>query len=152
MQAARQYYAFDVAPGFWDGLIHHANQGNLLSIDRVKHEIEKGNDALADWARGDFAPAFRTTSRDDVAALYKQVMAWVASQAQFFDAAKEEFAEGADGWLVAYAMAEGLVVVTQEVPNPNIKRKVPIPNVCQQFNFVPIDTFEMMRRLQIKLR
>ena len=152
MQAARQYYAFDVAPGFWDGLIHHATQGDLLSIDKVKHELMRGNDALADWARDDFSNAFVTTARDDVAALYKEVMECVAGNVRYFDAVKAEFADGADGWLVAYARAEKTtLLVTQEQLRPDIKRRVPITNVCQYFKMEWIDTFEMLRRLGVSL-
>lgn len=48
MTAARSYYAFDVAPAFWDGLVREASNGRLLSIDRVKDEIQRGRDDLVD--------------------------------------------------------------------------------------------------------
>ena len=153
MQAARQYYAFDFAPGFWEALVEHASQGRIRSIDWVKRELEKGNDALADWAKGDFATAFATTARDEVAARYGEIMRWVASQTQYADSAKTDFADGADGWLVAYAkVEEKTVVVTQEPLRPDIKWRIPVPNVCQNFGVLWTDTFEMLRRLQIKLK
>ena len=40
MEAARRYYAFDIAPPFWESLVHHAANGRLESIDRVKQELE----------------------------------------------------------------------------------------------------------------
>ncbi|MER3425446.1 MAG: DUF4411 domain-containing protein, partial [Nitrospiraceae bacterium] len=58
---------------------------------------------------------------------------------------------GADGWLVADAKVNSCVVVTQEVFDPVIKRKVPIPNMCQALSVPYIDTFDMMRRLGIRL-
>jgi len=64
--------------------------------------------------------------------------------------AKDEFAGGADGWLVAYAISTGYTAVTQEVLAPYVKKKVPIPNVCQHFNVTCIDTFEMMRKLGMR--
>ena len=153
MQAARQYYAFDFAPGFWESLVEQASQGRIRSIDWVKSELEKGNDALADWVNGVFASAFVTTARNEVAARYGEIMRWVVSQNQYADSAKTEFADGADGWLVAYAMVEEkTVIVTQEPLRPDIKRRIPIPNVCQNFGVLWIDTFEMIRRLQIRLR
>jgi hypothetical protein len=78
-------------------------------------------------------------------------MTWVQGQDQFSDAAKADFARGADGWLVAYAKAKGCIVVTLETINPDIKRKVPIPNVCQVFGVQFVDTFEMLRRLGVQL-
>lgn len=35
IEAARRYYAFDLAPAFWRALIKHAIQGRVLSIDRI---------------------------------------------------------------------------------------------------------------------
>ena len=64
--------------------------------------------------------------------------------------AKTEFASGADGWLIAYAKVNDCVLVTQEVLRPNVKNKVPIPNVCRAFSVPYIDTFEMIRALGIK--
>ena len=56
----------------------------------------------------------------------------------------------ADGWLVAYAQAHNLTLVTQEVRNPDIKKRVPIPNVCEQFNVNFINTFDMLRQLGVR--
>jgi len=150
IEAARRYYAFDLAPRFWELLIQLAESGQIESIDRVRQELERGNDDLTKWASSEFHQAFASTDDQDVIASYGGIIQWVTSQPQFLDAAKAEFANGADGWLVAYAKARGRVVVTQEVPNPEVRRKVPIPNVCQAFNVAFVDTFEMLRRLGVR--
>lgn len=72
---------------------------------------------------------------------------WVYSQSQFMDAAKTEFAAGADGWVVAYAAVNGLTVVTHERYAPDAKRKVHMPNVCLEFDVEYVDTFSMLRDL-----
>jgi hypothetical protein len=151
MTAARSYYAFDVAPAFWECLVRQASNGRLMSIDRVKDEIQRGKDDLVEWANGTFHPWFASTVQDDVIAVYREIMTWVQEQRQFFDYAKEEFARGADGWLVAYAKAKGCVVVTNETFQPSIRRKVKIPNVCQAFGIPCINTFEMLRAVGIRL-
>lgn len=148
--AKNLYYAFDLAPGFWNSLIHLAGNGRILSIDYVKEELEKGKDQLAQWAKNDFAHAFISTDEEDVQETYREIMTWVQGQGQFSDAAKADFARGADGWLVAYAKAKGSIVVTLETINPGIKWKVPIPNVCQAFGVQFVDTFEMLRRLGVQ--
>lgn len=51
---------------------------------------------------------------------------------------------------MAYAVAKGRVVVTHEVPKIDIKRKVPIPNVCEPFNVRYVDTFVMLRELGVR--
>jgi hypothetical protein len=133
MTAARSYYAFDVAPAFWDGLVREASNGRLLSIDRVKEEIQRGKDDLVKWANGAFGPWFARTAEEDVIAAYRDIMSWAQGQSQFTDYAKDEFARGADGWLVAFAKAKGYVVVTNEKFEAAVRRRVKIPNACKGF-------------------
>ena len=125
IEAARRYYAFDLAPKFWESLVHHAANGRIQSIDRVKKELERGKDKLATWATSQFSDEFASTDEEDVTESYTEVMGWVQAQDQFSDAAKADFASGADGWLVAYPKSKRHIFVTHEVLNPSIKRKVP---------------------------
>src|SRR3972149_10604896 len=133
IQAARRYYAFDLAPKFWDSLVAHAANGRIQSIDRVKHESERGNDPLADWVKGSFWHAFASTDDTDIFQSFSEIMTWVNGQRQFSDAAKSDFATIADGWLIAYAKVKSYVLVTHELLIPRVKSKIPIPNVCQIF-------------------
>lgn len=150
IEAARRYYALDLAPRFWASLVQHATAGRVMSIDRVQQELGRGKDELASWANGRFASAFMRTDAPDVLDGYRELMEWVQTQDQFSDAAKAEFASKADGWLVAYARANGCVVVTQEVLNREVKRKVPIPNLCDAFDVGWVDTFAMLRNLGVR--
>jgi hypothetical protein len=150
IEAARRYYAFDLAPRFWEILVEQAAIGQVHSVDKVKNELERGNDELSDWASNNFSEAFASTDKDKVTQSYGEIINWVNAQTQFKSAAKAEFAQAADGWVVAYAKAKKLIVVTHEVPAPDAKRKVPIPNVCQAFKIPFVDTFEMLRRLGVQ--
>ena len=153
MEAARRYYAFDIAPGFWQALIQHAQAGTVLSIDRVKREIDKGNDDLKNWANYDFHSWFASTNDLEVIEAYARVMQWANEQTQFIDAAKSEFAgtDNADAWLVAYALAKGCVLITHEQPARDAKARIPLPNVCQAFGIPYVDTFQMLRTLGVRL-
>lgn len=73
-----------------------------------------------------------------------------AAGADFTDAAKAEFAGGADGWLVAYGAVHDLIVVTHETHQANQRRKVKVPNACEQFGVEWLDTFEMLRQLEVQ--
>jgi len=150
IEAARRYYAFDLHTPFWDILNEHAENGVIECIDRVKDELGKEGDELGKWAYGSFSHAFRSTDQEDVINSYGKVMTWMQGQSQYSDAAKTEFAGGADGWLVAYAVAKGRTVVTHEVAAPEARRRVPIPNVCEQFHVRYVDTFEMLRELAVR--
>ena len=75
---------------------------------------------------------------------------WVQTNQQFQPQAKEKFARVADAWVAAYAKVNNRVVVTQEVYSENVKKRVPLPNVCQQFGVKCCDTFEMLHTLEVR--
>jgi predicted nucleic acid-binding protein len=150
IEAARRYYAFDLAPPFWESLVQHAAKGRICSIDRVKQELERGKDELAEWATSQFNDAFASTDEEDVIESYSEVISWVQAQGQFLDAAKADFAAVADGWIVAYAKTKEYIVVTHELPAADARKKVPIPNVCEALGVTYVDTFAMLRELGVR--
>jgi hypothetical protein len=58
---------------------------------------------------------------------------------------------GADPWLIAYAKTHDCCVVTQESYKDGVRKQVPIPNVCLEFEVQWVDTFGMMRRLAVAI-
>ncbi len=151
IEAHRTYYGFDLCPGFWNALrLHHAAK-RVFSIDRVRMELAQGKDALSDWARDKAAETFfKRTASQHVAGAFGTLMNWVQNEPRFTVEAKAEFAAAADGWVIAYAIANGLFVVTHEEYAPEVKRRVPIPNVCLEFGVHYCNTFEMLRELKVQ--
>ncbi len=147
--AHHDYYAPDLCPGFWECLQHYCNAGRLLSIDRVRDEIT-GPELLVQWMTQIPASIFVPTDEQRVVDSFGEMMAWVQGNDQFLIEAKEEFARVADGWLAAYASEYDVVVVTNEAFNPNVRRKVPLPNLCLQFGIRCIDTYSMLRELGVR--
>ena len=152
IQAARQYYAFDIAPIFWNELKHHAGGQRVCSIDKVKDELSRQKDELAKWAGKHFHTAFEPTDNDDVLDQYQKLIRWVHRQDQYHESAIYEFAQDhvADAWLIAYAKSKGHILVTHETLSPQSKNRIPIPNVCEAFGIEYCDTFDMMRSLEVK--
>ena len=150
IEAHRRYYSFELAPGFWSLLVEANQAGRVTSIDRVQTELEKGKDVLAAWA-GDHDEIFSSTNDDATIAAYSQVMEWVQAQPQFRDAAKAAFAAGADGWLIAFALAHGYTVVTHEQASAAARNRVPMPNVCQAVKAAWTDPFTMLRAIGLRL-
>ena len=148
IEAHRRYYAFDICPGFWDSLAHYCRAHRLWSIDRVLEELRESNDPLSDWVKAAPEELFVSTREEAIYNRYAEIIAWVDSN-EFLEHAKAEFARGADGWLIAYALVHDGVIVTHEEYASRVKRKVPIPNVCKQFNVEYTDTFKMIRELDI---
>jgi hypothetical protein len=155
VQAHRRHYAFEICPGFWDFAIHHHQTTRIISIDRVRDEIAAGDaDALETWVRRT-APRtlFASTADPKVTASFMAMVRWVQTQQQFKREAKEQFAQVADGWLVAYAKThDHHIVVTHEEFSPDAKKRVPLPNVCRQFGVEYIDPFTMLKTLKARFQ
>jgi hypothetical protein len=155
IQAHRVYYALDIAPAFWNFLKTSADENALLSIDRVFDEILKGKDELTNWASKEFSTAFADSKKDpNILQKYANIMQWANNQTQYTQNAKDEFAraENADAWVIAYSLTYDFTIVTQEVLDENIKRKIPIPNVSKAFNIRYINTFTLLRELKFQFK
>ena len=147
--AHRSYYTFNLCPGFWDCLIHFFSAGRILTIDRVRDELVGYNDELSDWVENLPAGWFVPSLGEAVTDAYRESMSWVYANDQFYRQAKDEFSRGADGWLVAYARAHSCTLVTLETYQQNVRRRVPLPNVCDQFGVARMNTFEMLNELGV---
>jgi hypothetical protein len=151
IEAHKRYYSLDLCPGFWEAVVRQHRANRIFSIDRVKKEIDDGKDLLTEWMQQE-APdtLFKRTDIAAVVGQFGKMVAWVQGESQYKQEAKAEFATVADGWLIACAKTEGLIVVSEEMYNRDVKKKVPIPNVCRQFDVEYINTFDMLRELKIQ--
>ncbi|MGI8676169.1 MAG: DUF4411 family protein [Nocardioidaceae bacterium] len=151
IEANRLYYGFDIAPGFWTWLADPSLAGQVASIDAVKDEITAGTGDLVDWARA--CPAgFWLTDTEDMLTAMRELAAWATDPArQYRQQAIDEFLDSADFKLIAYAMASGATVVTREQPAPDSKKKIKIPDVCNDFGVAWSDPFSVYRTLGMRL-
>jgi hypothetical protein len=160
IEAKNRYYRFSLCPGYWQALLVHHNANRVFSIDKVRDELvrthkEPGEgpreDDLGNWAKNDVPETFFCKTQDKVVAdAFRHMITWVNSESQFKPAAKAEFASAADGWLIAYAKVNGLIVVTHEAPAPDAQNRVPMPNVCIEFDVDCVNTFEMLEELKVE--
>lgn len=148
IEARNRHYGFDICPGFWSSLIAQHEANRVYSIDRIANELKEQDDEVKEWVEKQ-APNtfFKKTEDQAVIDKFREMMNWVYSQQQFKDEAKSEFASVADGWLLAYASVNGLIIVTHEQFAPAARRSIPIPNVCVEFEIAYVNTFEMLRAL-----
>lgn len=91
IQAHRFHYPIDVASGFWNKVRQLAEEGRIISIDKVKKELYDKNDALEDWCRNNLPDDFfRDTSA--IMDAYGQVTIWAVSRSgQYLQNALNEF-------------------------------------------------------------
>jgi len=151
IQAHRVSYPLDVAFSFWNKVKQLADDGKIISIDKVKQEIYQNEDALKQWCVTNLPRDFFKDTAT-VMASYGQVAAWAASQSShYLQNALAEFlhADEADAYIVAYVLADTnrRIVVTQEISEPNRRSKVKIPDACNALNVRFVNVIDMFRQL-----
>lgn len=150
----RSYYPFDFAPSFWNFLIEEVQKGALISIDKVKEEIVRGEDQLANWFSHNISEHCIKTDSIGILQAYQVLVNHISNSKLYNQKAKNEFmqADNADTWLLAYCLnaqktEKDVCLVTLEELNPTVKKRVPIPNVCEDFNIDYCNLFTLIRRL-----
>lgn len=144
--AAKQtYYSFAAFPGFWEWLSTCLNEGRVATVERVGKEITTGDDddELTTWAAAQ--PGLDLLPDEATVASLQELAEWAMAHAGYWDAAKTEFLDSADYFLVAQAHALTATVVTFEGSHPDSKRKIYIPEACEHLDVPCIDTFELIR-------
>jgi hypothetical protein len=151
IQAHRVNYPLDVAFSFWNKVKKLAEEGKIISIDKVKNEIFDKNDALEEWCKSNLPEDFFKDSAEVVDS-YGQISTWAISKSDhYMQNALNEFldADEADAFIVAYALADpnNRIIVTQEISEPNRKNKVKIPDACDALHVQFVNTMDMFRQL-----
>ncbi len=161
----RSYYAFDITPSYWQKLNAAAEKRVFVIIDRVYEEIlhskrvpEENEDELSLWLRTEFKGEIVSTRNDSrVVTAYAEIVHTMTNteprKSHYKPSAKNEFAraENADPWLVAYAYVHNCRIVTYEVFQPETKKKIKIPNVCEQYGVKTLSLHDFMRTTRIFL-
>lgn len=141
--AKRLHYGFDFCPAFWDWLVVQNQAANVFSIERVGTEVATGADDLSVWADA-LGAAFFLPPDQPMLASFGQVSTWTMGQA-YAPRAVDLFAQGADSYFVAHALAHRMTVVTHEKAESS-KNIVKIPNACVALGVPVVSPFEMLRR------
>jgi hypothetical protein len=144
---------------FWNFLEDKAKQGQIASIDKVKIEILKGEDNLSEWFNRLFEVHCLSTQNSSTFAVYGSIVQHINASNRYSTIAKDEFmqASNADTWLLAHCLSKqkegkSITLVTGEVSNSNIKKRVPIPNVCEDFNINYCNCFELIKALNFRFK
>jgi hypothetical protein len=140
----------DIVPGFWRKIVELDRRGLLISVDKVRDEMVSYNDALSTWITTELSASFFKDTAT-ILAQYAHMTAWAMAHPSYNTAAKAEFCDDkvADAWICAYALAHhpNMILLTHEKSEPDIKRKVKIPEVCVQFGMTYLNTIQMFRQL-----
>lgn len=151
IQAHRFYYPLDVVPSFWEKVKDLAHRRKIVSIDKVKREIYCNNDGLTDWCKENLPDTFFADSTA-VIEHYAKVSAWANSKKQYTSGALSNFlsTDAADAWIVAYGLAlpNERTIVTYEKSAPDARKRIKIPEPCNDLGLAFVDTISMLRALK----
>jgi Domain of unknown function (DUF4411) len=149
--AKNTYYGTDFAPGFWDWISQDFAANELRSTAAVYDELLAQDDELTAWARRMPDEFWLDETDEDVPSL-REIATWaMGGEPRFNQQARTDFLATADYRLVAQAHSGGHVVVTHEVPQPEGKKKIKIPDVCAAYAVDQREPFGLFRELGLKL-
>lgn len=144
IQASNAYYPFERVPKFWTFLSQQLEAGVIKAPKIVWQEITAGDDLLAQWVQQRREKGLCVSASKSVQAHIGTISAHVVEKYKPHQA--NEFLVGGDAWVIAHAIDDDGIVVTQESPRSH-KAKVKIPTVCKALNVRCIDTFAMLKEL-----
>lgn len=127
---AKNELPMDVYPSFWQALSQLAANGSFKSIKKVEDEIRKGKDELVDWIDNNLPKDFFIKENNETLVSLSTVSQWTMMNMTYTSAAKNDFANVADSWIIAEALSQSVTVVTYETPDPMCRKRVKIPDVC----------------------
>jgi len=139
----------DVWPTFWERLSGLIMSGDIFTSEKVRDEIDRGNDELTVWMRDNTTERFYIKVNADVIEQYCVTMNWARHNHAFKDSAISAYADAADAYLVATAAAMHMTLVTNEVSSPNSRSRVKIPDACLAIGVRCCDLNTMLRELGV---
>lgn len=147
--ASKNMYPIDIFPSFWNTLLDKATNKEFCLTEEVVEELNRGNDQLKDWLNNNI-DCFEILKSNNQKLIdeYSLIIQSVVDNDNYYQSAKDEFASIADSWLIAHAKNNNYIIVTQEKLNINSKKRIMIPNVCNEFNIEYIDIVQFMRECQ----
>lgn len=146
-------------PSFWETFEDEIKTGNIVLLDMVKTEIDKGQDELKKWV-SDREHDFEICNHvePEIILKYAEVMQYIQECGFYNEKGLNEWAQNevADPWLIAAAAAKGYKLITfeQSAGSLNVKNKsgrVKIPDVAKHFDVEVHSLYHMMRQLKIKI-
>ena len=141
----------NIWPTFWARFREMVNSGEIFTSVTVKEEIDKGKDELTEWLKINAPKAFYLSLDADIMAQYAIVQNWARSSSVYNPQALNTFANVADAYLVATASAKQMTLVTYESSNPNSKKRVMIPDVCNAIGVRYCDLNTVLKELGVTI-
>ena len=148
IESKNSFYAFDICPGFWNWL---KSSESLRSIERVKEELNAGEDELKTWVNSNLPNSFFLREDRSIQELYSEIASYVMALPKDYKLpGKLNFLAGADGWLIAAARSLNYTIITHEKYDASRRNKILIPNIAEHYQVRCIDIFSALREMKVQ--
>lgn len=151
IDAARDYYALDMVPGFWSWLLEMGTRGSVKIPLEVYEEITPMEKLFKEWIGSAGTKASLLLDGEVDPSLLQLVLA-----KGYGDELTEDELEtvGRDPFLIAYALKrpDATTIVTSEASKPKKTRaNRHVPDVCTSLNVLHCRLFHMTRALGFRV-
>jgi hypothetical protein len=151
IEAHQRSYPINMAESFWNWMSLRVREGTIVCPRMVYQEIAENTDRrdlLSQWFQARRNMGLCISSSKDV---QKEVGIINRHVFENYKAPHGSlFANGGDSWVIAHALIDHGVVVTQESNlHPNAL-KPRIPDICKHFNVPFMDRLQMLKKLNAK--
>ncbi len=109
---------------------------------------------MAVWFKANFQDYCISSQTQTIVKAYQTLVQHVNASTIYNQKAKDEFMQvtNADAWLLAHCVAaqnggNSVCLITAEVFSQQSKKRVPIPNICKDFNVDYCNCFDLLRTL-----
>lgn len=148
--AKQNHYRLKTFPSFWALLKKQGTSTHkVLSIAAVMRELEPRKDELCTWAKACPKSMFVSELDQPTIATAATIATWTNAQKNYTAGAKAKFLSIADYWLVSHAKAHSMTLVTHELPSPESKARVLIPDVCNAHGVTYCTPWQMLEDLSV---
>ena len=151
IEAHQRAYPVEMAESFWKWMSAQVEKGLIVCPKMVYREIaenEDRKDALAQWFQSRREKGLCLRSSKEVERQVGILASHVFTKYEGHQAMS--FAKGADLWVIAHAMVDTGIVVTQESNLQPDAKKPRIPDVCKHFNIPCMSRMQMLKALDAK--
>jgi hypothetical protein len=142
--ALRRIYPPDVFPGAWQAVSEMAECGRIISSAEVLIELEDQEDIVTDWARN-----YRQIFIPLLTEIQQKAVEILGKFPNLLDLNNQK--SNADPFVIATAIINGCVIVTEEEPTGGGAKLIKIPNVCKAVGIQCIHLLDMLRAEQVRL-
>jgi len=152
IEAHNRTYPMGIMNSYWKWMAGRVADGTIVCPKLVYQEVVDGHerqDELAKWFQTRKSSGLCVASDQAVQAQVGLISDYVFTEYKQHQAL--DFSNGADPWVIAHALHDKGIVVTQESSLRPKAHKARIPDVCKHFNVPCIDGIKMLRDLKAKI-